>query len=358
MGVINTNFVANAAPSSPQTVSIILDKGAGNNRMVVLGQMINDVNPAAHIATFDPGGADEVVMNVLLVDGNALTQNSGATDEYVGAFWLKDDELPASPGTYNIDITYTLVSDGEASVVYYLEDVEQTEPLVDTVEANITQTPQIVTGAGVTDIVLDFWQSNENFGTYTPDSGQTAIMVADIDEIAFSSHAVGQDPMGWTNDQATDQSHIGLYVVISPAAGGTPFSGNAERSTQPLTSYAASAAEGFAPPIARTEHPIALRASRIIAGPLNVGDILRDKNGTLQSSLSSLKWAWFDADPSTGATPTDYGQAESTDGAGLLYIELINSALVSGQTGWLALSDATNTNLGLFRLSVRNYFES
>ena len=59
-----------------------------------------------------------------------------------------------------------------------------------------------------------------------------------------------------------------------------------------------------------------------------------------QSSLSGLNWAWFDQEqPSDFQQPTDSGAAETTDGSGVLSIN-VRSALASGQVGWLIVTDS------------------
>lgn len=87
------------------------------------------------------------------------------------------------------------------------------------------------------------------------------------------------------------------------------------------------------------------------AALLAVSCSLVDRNGNPQVSLSSLDWAWFDgADPSAFGAPSDKGAAESTDGAGLISVDLPGTTLTSGQTGTLVLSDGTA--YGVFRLVV------
>lgn len=59
------------------------------------------------------------------------------------------------------------------------------------------------------------------------------------------------------------------------------------------------------------------------------------------ANLSNLKWAWFDQIvPDLFAAPTDKGVSESTDGAGILRINLTNTTLSSGGLGWLIVTDS------------------
>ena len=68
---------------------------------------------------------------------------------------------------------------------------------------------------------------------------------------------------------------------------------------------------------------------------------LTDEQGTPIPNLTGLKWAWFDqATPDLFLAPTDKGANESTDGSGNLVVEIPNSTLNSGQTGWLTVTDS------------------
>ena len=69
---------------------------------------------------------------------------------------------------------------------------------------------------------------------------------------------------------------------------------------------------------------------------------LTNDGASPSASLTDLKWAWFDS-PNLSAlsAPTDVGAAESTNALGELKINLANSTLVSGQVGWLIV---TNSN--------------
>ena len=80
---------------------------------------------------------------------------------------------------------------------------------------------------------------------------------------------------------------------------------------------------------------------------------LVDLENSSQASLTSLKWDWFDeSSPNSFTTPTDQGTVEATDANGNITIDLPNSTLTSGQTGFLILRDATNNYIGAYRLDV------
>jgi hypothetical protein len=72
-----------------------------------------------------------------------------------------------------------------------------------------------------------------------------------------------------------------------------------------------------------------------------------------QASLTDIKWSWFDeSDPKDFTTPTDQGTVESTDGSGNITIEMLNSTLTSGQTGFLVLRHVSEGLIGGYRLQV------
>lgn len=67
--------------------------------------------------------------------------------------------------------------------------------------------------------------------------------------------------------------------------------------------------------------------------------------GAARASLSSLKWAFWDytrPDLITAA-PVAGGSAETTDGSGVLVVDVAASALTNGQIGWLTVTDSDGT---------------
>lgn len=70
---------------------------------------------------------------------------------------------------------------------------------------------------------------------------------------------------------------------------------------------------------------------------------LVDRTAATQNSLSSLKWAFYQTMPWVGATPTDYGTTETTDGSGILAVTLPNCTLTNGQVGYLIVTDSDGT---------------
>ena len=78
-----------------------------------------------------------------------------------------------------------------------------------------------------------------------------------------------------------------------------------------------------------------------------------DKYGTARQSLTSIQWAWFDADPALGTSSNENGTAESTDASGLMDITLTNTALAAGQEGYLLLYHVANNYVGYYKLQVQ-----
>lgn len=57
--------------------------------------------------------------------------------------------------------------------------------------------------------------------------------------------------------------------------------------------------------------------------------------------LSGLKWAFFDAaTPDLFAAPAAKGAVESTDGSGVLVLDITGTTLIPGQTGWVIVTDS------------------
>ena len=67
---------------------------------------------------------------------------------------------------------------------------------------------------------------------------------------------------------------------------------------------------------------------------------LVNSSGTTQTSLTGLKWCWFDqVTPNLLMFPADQGEIETTDGSGVLTIT-VNTTLASGATGWLEVTNS------------------
>ncbi len=72
--------------------------------------------------------------------------------------------------------------------------------------------------------------------------------------------------------------------------------------------------------------------------------VLGSRLGAAAASLTGLKWAWFDqATPNLFTAPACQGAAESTSAGGVLTIDLVGSTLVSGQVGWLIVTNSNGT---------------
>ncbi len=88
--------------------------------------------------------------------------------------------------------------------------------------------------------------------------------------------------------------------------------------------------------------------------PKYVEITLVSKTGTLQSSLTSLSWAWFDTDDIGSAiAPSDQGTTETTDGSAVINIEIPNTTLAAAQDGILVVQSDDKTKLGAYVLTVQ-----
>lgn len=65
---------------------------------------------------------------------------------------------------------------------------------------------------------------------------------------------------------------------------------------------------------------------------------------TPAAALTGLKWAFFDqVTPNLFVAPVAQGAIETTDGTGLLEINVSGTTLSAGQTGWLTITDSDGT---------------
>lgn len=77
---------------------------------------------------------------------------------------------------------------------------------------------------------------------------------------------------------------------------------------------------------------------------------LRDKQGNAVGGLTNLKWAWFDQpDPSQFTAPSEQGAVPSLGVGGVLTIQLTNTALTSGDTGWLVITDSNGNSANIHK---------
>lgn len=84
----------------------------------------------------------------------------------------------------------------------------------------------------------------------------------------------------------------------------------------------------------------AATASVTAAGALTTSAAVKGvRLTTAQASMTGLRWAWFDAtDPSAWTAPAVQGSGESTDGSGVLTIDLTGTSLAVGGWGYLVIN--------------------
>lgn len=71
---------------------------------------------------------------------------------------------------------------------------------------------------------------------------------------------------------------------------------------------------------------------------------LTTNGSTAAANLSGLRWSFFDqATPDLFTAPSAKGSGETTDGSGLLVVDVSASSLAAGQTGWLIVTDSDGT---------------
>jgi len=80
---------------------------------------------------------------------------------------------------------------------------------------------------------------------------------------------------------------------------------------------------------------------------------LVDEAGTTLPNLTGLSWAWFDESTvSTMTAPTAQGTGETTDGSGVLEIDITGTTLGATDTGILTLRDSTGYIYALYRVTL------
>jgi len=80
------------------------------------------------------------------------------------------------------------------------------------------------------------------------------------------------------------------------------------------------------------------------APPASVSITLTTDGTTPAASLTGLKWAFFDqVTPDLFAAPVAKGAVESTDGSGVLVLDITGSALAPGAVGWLVVTNSDGT---------------
>ena len=79
---------------------------------------------------------------------------------------------------------------------------------------------------------------------------------------------------------------------------------------------------------------------------------IRDAANALRTSLTGLRWSWFDQAAGELQAPTAQGTSESTDANGVLELDLTGTSLVSGQTGTLMLMTGDEADGLAARLTI------
>jgi hypothetical protein len=89
------------------------------------------------------------------------------------------------------------------------------------------------------------------------------------------------------------------------------------------------------------------------SGDKTVTANLVDIGGAAQINLTGLRWSWFnEGSPGIMSAPSDQGTVETTDGSGQIILQVPNTTLTAGQTGFLLLRDPAGLFIGGYRLTV------
>lgn len=88
--------------------------------------------------------------------------------------------------------------------------------------------------------------------------------------------------------------------------------------------------------------------------PKQITGTLVSCQGSAQSNLTLISWAWFDeTDPVSFGAPTDQGEVETTTSTGAFLIKLPNTSLDTGEQGTLVLRSDDGSLFGAYNLAVQ-----
>lgn len=85
-----------------------------------------------------------------------------------------------------------------------------------------------------------------------------------------------------------------------------------------------------------------------VAATDTVTATVTDQSGTALPNETGIDWHWTD---SFSGSHTDSGSGETTDGSGVIVVDVPNTALTSGQFGYLTIK-LSNGNVGIARESI------
>lgn len=205
--------------------------------------------------------------------------------------------------------------------------------------------------ANLTNSVLQSW-TNDPWTILTSSGGATTVTATGPSSVAVN-HATTNFSIG------VDTTPITGTVVVTPASN---KAGTFSPSTVSLTSGSPSATCTFTPTVSGA-HTISFTNNGGLTNPSNIALSVKPEvtctlvasptDSTPQASLSSLHWQWTDITDANSATPpSDHGNAATSDGSGIVTIQLPNSTLTNGGTGLLELWSSAGTSVGSAFLTV------
>ena len=237
--VVNTASVVQSPNAAGTSITLNIPiSAAGNDRLVFIAGVSKDNSTTVNVLSsmvFDSAGVNlSVGSGITQVTARQIAQEgqySSQSDVYV----IKEADLPASAGTYAIDITM----DGAMQYLYWI--AFEVTGANQTLDATATYTNTVDVSAGgsystsitttVADcLVLDFWgQSDSSIPTITPLTGQTQIgsNFRNTNGGGNCSYKVqataGSVTMGQTTSTLS-QRQAGILVSVAPASAGTVIS--------------------------------------------------------------------------------------------------------------------------------------
>jgi hypothetical protein len=259
------------------------------------------------------------------VDGLITTVTVTPSDGGAGGSFLPTSVV-LTTGTPSAIFTYTAAVEG-TTVISVTNSASLTNP------AGASVVAVAPPAAAITSIVV----SGESVLVTATTSGSPTSAVATLNPAGTPNGAVTKGPASVTLSAGTATiefqdvepgDYAGVTMTMTNPAGSAMATGSAAFSIVGMSGSPVMPAVTAPPP---ADNPVATI-------------VLGNHLGAAAASLTNLKWAFFDqATPDLFAAPTCKGAVESTAADGTLTVDLVTTALVPGQVGWLIVTDSDGT---------------
>lgn len=218
MGVISSNSVQHVSGTSPKDINITIG-ASGSNRRVIIYAIAQDTNPSTHTAVFDPTGINATMTPII---GSPWNGSGPPQKDYrIWAWEILEADLPVSAGTYVGRVSWALLDNKISLVSYYMEDMDQgILEDISAAQTNTSVTHVNTVTALASSTVLDGGVNDSNTTTPDADTGQTVEMAYVDGEGFYSSHAIGETTMGWSDPISTVRDWLSVVLVLEAAAAG------------------------------------------------------------------------------------------------------------------------------------------